>query len=56
MMEEAATYLSVSVSTIRRWIRAGDLKGYRKGGRIIRLDLADVEKLLRPIQSVKFEE
>lgn len=49
-LDAAAEYLAVSPLTVRRRIAAGELKAYRLGrSRTIRLDLADVESMLRPI-------
>ena len=49
---EAATRLHVSTKTIRRYIAAGRLTGYRVGPHLIRLDPAEVDGLLRPIPAV----
>lgn len=47
---EAADKIGVSTWTIRRRISDGTLPATRlRNGRAIRLDLADVEALLRPI-------
>lgn len=51
--EDAAERWSVSVDTIRRLIRDGKLTGYRLNGRIIRVDLAEVDAAFRPIPSAK---
>lgn len=49
-LDDAAEYLAVSPLTVRRRIAAGELPAYRLGrSRTIRLDLADVEKMMRPI-------
>lgn len=48
-LEAAAEYLGVHPLTVRRRIAAGALKAYRLGPRTIRVDLADVDALLRPI-------
>ena len=45
----AAEYVGVSSKTIRRWISAGALTGYRMGPRLIRVDLVEVDAMLRPI-------
>jgi len=45
----AAEYASVAPKTIRRYIAAGRLNGYRMGPRLIRVDLAELDELLRPI-------
>ena len=48
-IQETAVLLDCSPKTIRRRIADGSLTAYRVGPRLIRLDLAEVEKLLRPI-------
>ncbi len=35
--------------TIRRYIAVGTLRGYRVGTKLVRVDRADVEALIRPI-------
>ena len=45
----AAEYASVSPRTLRRRIAAGDLTGYRIGPRLLRVDLAELDAMLRPI-------
>lgn len=46
---EAADYLGVSTKTIRRYIAAGRLTGYRTGPRLLRVDKTELDALLRPI-------
>ena len=53
-LEEAADCLSVSVKTIRRWIAAGTLPGYRCGKRAIRIKLEDLEGAPRQIPSARW--
>jgi excisionase family DNA binding protein len=45
----AADAYDCSDKTIRRYIATGRLTGYRFGPRAIKVDLAEVERLLRPI-------
>jgi len=45
----AAEYVGCNSRTIRRYIAAGKLTGYRMGPRLIRVDLAELDALLRPI-------
>ncbi len=45
----AAEYLGVADRTIRRYIAAGLLTGYRAGPRLIRVDRAELDALVRPI-------
>lgn len=51
-VQEAAEYLDVSVKTMRRLCSEGSLTVYRLGGehRMIRLDRAEVEALMRPVK------
>lgn len=49
---EAAEYLGVTDRTIRNFIARGDLKAVRlRGSRLIRIDLHELEQMLRPIPS-----
>jgi excisionase family DNA binding protein len=45
----AADYLNVSTRTVRRLIAAGKITGYRVGNRIIRIDPAELDAMLREI-------
>ena len=47
-VDEAATLLRVAPSTIRRWIREGNLTPYRFGRRRVALKRADVSALITP--------
>lgn len=46
---EAAQYLGITDRTVRRLVASGELKAYRLGPRLLRIDQADVDALLRPI-------
>lgn len=46
---EAAERCGVHYRTIRRWISAGDLNAVRVGRRLLKVDVADVDALMRPI-------
>ncbi|MFM1724044.1 helix-turn-helix domain-containing protein [Rhodococcus sp. PAM 2766] len=48
---EAAETLSVSTRTIRRYISAGKLTAYRVGPRVIRVDLSELDRVMRPMGS-----
>ncbi|MEV6660628.1 helix-turn-helix domain-containing protein [Nocardia fluminea] len=48
-LAEAATRTGVSVYTLRRWIRAGRLPAVRIGPRMIRVTVADLDALTRPV-------
>lgn len=45
---EAATLMRVAPSTIRRWIREGDVPAYRFGKRRVALRRADLATLITP--------
>jgi excisionase family DNA binding protein len=50
--QEAAEYLGLTDRTIRNYIRRGVLPASRvRGGRTIRIDVADLDGLLRPVPS-----
>lgn len=51
--QEAAEYLGVTDRTIRNMIACGELPARRLRSRIIRIDVADLDKALRPIPTVK---
>lgn len=48
---EAARLLSVSPSTIWRWIKSGKLTAYRVGERSIRISHRDLESVISPIRA-----
>src|SRR5262245_43507181 len=48
---EAAALLHVSSSTIRRWIREGDLPAYRIGQRRVALRRSDLATIISPANS-----
>ncbi|KAA1243635.1 helix-turn-helix domain-containing protein [Mycobacterium simiae] len=45
---DAADYLKVTDRTIRQMIADGRLTGYRSGGRLVRLDLNEIDAAMRP--------
>jgi excisionase family DNA binding protein len=44
-----AEYSGLSEKTIRRYIASGQLNGYRIGKKLIRIDLDEIDALLKPI-------
>lgn len=48
-IQNAAAYAGVSPKTIRRRISDGSLNGYRMGPRLLRVDLNELDAMLRPI-------
>lgn len=45
--KQIAKLLDVHVTTVRRWLRAGVLPGWKVGGRL-RASLADLSALVKP--------
>jgi excisionase family DNA binding protein len=54
-IKEAAERYSVTWWTIREWIDVGKITGYRLGDRLIRVDLDEIDGLLKPIPTVKID-
>ncbi len=52
-LAQAAERTHVSVKTLRRRISTGQLRAYRYGPRILRLDPNDVDKLMRPVPNAR---
>lgn len=50
---EAAVYAGVCERTIRRYITDGRIPGYRVGPRLIKVDLNEMDRLIRPIPAVR---
>lgn len=50
-LARAADYVGCDQRTIRRYIASGQLHGYRLGQRLIRVDLNELDTLMRPIPS-----
>ncbi|MFS4487770.1 helix-turn-helix domain-containing protein [Dietzia kunjamensis] len=48
-LPDAASIYCVSVKTLRRYISAGRITGYRFGPRMLRVDLDELDALLRPL-------
>jgi excisionase family DNA binding protein len=48
-IEQAAEYTGLSAKTLRRRIADGTLTGYRAGPKLVRVDQADVDRMLQPI-------
>ena len=44
-VDQAAALYGVNSRTVRKWLTEGRLTAYRVGGRLIRLDAAEVEAL-----------
>jgi excisionase family DNA binding protein len=51
-IEAAADYAQCGARTIRRRISDGSLTGYRFGPRLLRVDLNELDAILRPVPTV----
>ena len=52
-LQQAAVVYGVSVDTLRRRIAHGQLPASRFGGRLIRVRVEDLDRLFRPIPTVR---
>jgi excisionase family DNA binding protein len=46
---EAAEYADVSARTVRRYVSDGRLTGFRVGPRLVKIDLDELDRIIRPI-------
>ncbi len=51
-LSTASERTNMSVKTLRRFIAEGNLRAYRAGNRILRVDPRDVDNLMRPVPTV----
>ncbi|WP_328712260.1 helix-turn-helix domain-containing protein [Nocardia salmonicida] len=49
-LKTAAALIDVDSKTIRNWIAAGDIAGYRINGRLLRVERAELLALVRPAE------
>lgn len=52
-IRQAAQHAAVCTKTIRRRIADGSLTGYRLGPRVLRVDLNEVDAMLKPIPTTR---
>lgn len=48
-LQEAADYCDVSYRTVRRWVADGRINAVRVGPRLLKVDAAELDKLLQPV-------
>ena len=48
-VHEAAQYCGVDPCTLRRWVTAGHLNAYRVGPKLIKVDVAELDKIFQPV-------
>ncbi|MEV6322428.1 helix-turn-helix domain-containing protein [Nocardia sp. NPDC051787] len=51
-LKTAAALIDVDTKTIRNWIAAGDLNGFRVNGRLLRVERDELLALIRPAATV----
>jgi len=49
LTEAAARAGGVNVRTVRRWIADGRITGYRVGPKLIKVDAAELDGIIRPV-------
>jgi excisionase family DNA binding protein len=49
-LKTAAGLIDVDAKTIRNWIAAGDIAGYRINGRLLRVERSELLSLVRPAE------
>jgi excisionase family DNA binding protein len=52
-VDAAASYLGIGVRSVRRYIAEQKLPAYRVGDKLIRVDQADVDALIRPFPAAQ---
>lgn len=53
-LDEAAAYVGLTNErTIRRWIAAGRITGYKLNERVLRVDLNEIDAALKPVRTAK---
>ena len=48
-VKAGAAYAGVCEKTIRNWIGAGLITGYRKGPKLLEVDLDEIDLIIRPV-------
>ncbi len=48
-VKASAAYAGVCEKTIRNWIAAGLITGYRVGPKLIQCDLSEIDRIIRPV-------
>ncbi|WP_146008928.1 helix-turn-helix domain-containing protein [Zhihengliuella halotolerans] len=52
---DVAEMTNTSPATVRRWISQGELRAFRYGKRMVRIDPADLRRMRRQIAASTFE-
>lgn len=48
-LKDGATHAHVCVKTLRNWIAAGRITGYRVGPKLLEVDLDEIDRIIRPV-------
>jgi len=48
-LKAGAQHANVSEKTIRNWIKAGRITGYRIGPKLLEVDLDELDRIIRPV-------
>jgi excisionase family DNA binding protein len=49
-LPQTAKYTGMHIDTIRRRIKDGRIQAYRFGPRLVRIDLNEIDAMMRPLQ------
>jgi hypothetical protein len=52
-LAEGSEYSRLSVKTLRRYIAAGLITGYRVGPKLLQVDLDEIDAIIRPVPTVR---
>ena len=51
-LADGSAYSHLSIKTLRRYIAAGLITGYRVGPKLLQVDLDEIDELVRPVPTV----
>lgn len=51
-LAEGSAYSHLSIKTLRRYIAAGLITGYRVGPKLLQVDLDEIDRIIRPVPTV----
>ena len=52
-LKEAAGYADLNTRTLRRYIASGRITGYRVGPKLLKVDLNELDSIVRPVAAAR---